>query len=65
MILFYLLGLCLIILIISIFLNKIDANLEKKNYFILLGCSLFAMYFYLGSFLAVYLHQAYYLVKLT
>ena len=58
MIVFYLVGLSFILLVITSILAKIEWKLEKKNYYYLLGYSLFSLYIYLGSFLIVYLGNA-------
>ena len=58
MIRFYLVGLSVIMLAIGTILGKKDFYLEKKNYYFVLGYSLFGMYIYLSFFLAAYLHKA-------
>ena len=57
MLILYLIGLLPIVLTVSIILKEPAFYLEKKNYYFLLGCSLFGMYFYLSSFLIIYLHN--------
>ena len=58
MIILYLVGLSFIGVIIGIILEEPVFHLEKKHYYLLLGCSLFSMYLYLSSFLFVYLYNA-------
>jgi len=57
-IIFYLVGLSFILLVIASVLAKMECNLEKKNYYYLLGCSAFGLYLYLSSFLIIYIDNA-------
>lgn len=58
MFLFYLAGLGSIIFTVGRFLIDSNLNLSRSRDLVRVLSSFFAIYFYLGSFLAVYVHKA-------